>query len=298
MTPKVSVIVATYKRENELRLALESLAKQTYSNYEIVVVNDNADSYWDEKVDNIVNDFRISHSDVEVIYIKNEVNQGSAKTRNIGIERANGEYITFLDDDDIYLENKITNQVDFMIEKNLDYSITDLFLYNEKDKLIDKRIRKYIKGYSKDILFACHLKHNLTGTDSMMFKKVYLNKIGGFAPINIGDEFYLMQRAIEGDGTFGYLPVCDIKAYVHTGDGGLSSGQGKIDGENKIYEHKKKYFNKLSRKDVRFIKMRHYAVLAFAYFRMKKYFSTIKFLLMSMLASPFSFVKLIFKKER
>ena len=69
-----------------------------------------------------------------------------------------------------------------------------------------------------------------------MFKKEYLTKIGGFPPINVGDEFYLMHRAINGGGAFGYLPGCQVKAYVQTGEGGLSSGDGKIKGENALYE--------------------------------------------------------------
>lgn len=112
----------------------------------------------------------------------NDFNKGSAETRNIGINAANGEYITFLDDDDVYLPDKIKKQVEFMEVGEYDYSITDLILYNENDKEIDKRIRSYIKDMSSLSLMTYHLKYHMTGTDTMMFRKEYLTEIGGFAP--------------------------------------------------------------------------------------------------------------------
>ena len=103
----VSVVVATYKREIELKKALESLAGQTYPYMEIVLVDDNGNEEWNRKVSEIVDEFRNSHSNIMLEYIVNTPNQGSARTRNIGINSAKGEYVTFLDDDDIYLPDKI-----------------------------------------------------------------------------------------------------------------------------------------------------------------------------------------------
>ena len=289
----VSVVVATYKRETELQKALESLAIQTYPCMEIVLVDDNGNEEWNGKVLKIVDEFRNRHPKIILEHIVNNPNQGSAKTRNIGINSARGEYVTFLDDDDIYLPDKIRKQVEFMETNQYDYSITDLHLYNEDGKEIDKRIRSYIKDTTVDALRMYHLKYHMTGTDTMMFRKEYLIQIGGFAPIDVGDEFYLMQRAIEGGGKFGYLPGCEIKAYVHTGDGGLSSGNGKIKGENALYEYKKTFFNQLEASDIRYIKMRHYAVLTFAYIRMKKYICAMKSGIFAIWAAPISLIKLV-----
>lgn len=285
----VSVVVATYKREAELKNALESLAKQTYSNMEIVLVDDNGNDEWNSKVSETVEVFRNRYPKIKLECIVNNSNQGSSKTRNIGIHSANGDYITFLDDDDIYLPDKIRKQVEFMETNQCDYSITDLILYNEDDKKINRRIRSYIKETTVESLRLYHLKYHMTGTDTIMFKKEYLIQIGGFAPIDVGDEFYLMQRAIEEGGKFGYLPGCEIKAYVHTGDGGLSSGDGKIKGENALYEYKKTFFNQLEAGDIRYIKMRHYAVIAYAELRRKNYVKFISNALKSFLASPCNF---------
>ena len=289
----VSVVVATYKREAELKNALESLAKQTYPNMEIVLVDDNGNDEWNSKVSETVEVFRNRYPMIKLEYIANNSNQGSSKTRNIGIHSANGDYITFLDDDDIYLPDKIRKQVEFMETNQCDYSITDLILYNEDDKKINRRIRSYIKETTVESLRLYHLKYHMTGTDTIMFKKEYLIQIGGFAPIDVGDEFNLMQRAIEEGGKFGYLPGCEIKAYVHTGDGGLSSGDGKIKGENALYEYKKTFFNQLEAGDIRYIKMRHYAVIAYAELRRKNYVKFISNALKSFLASPCNFFTIL-----
>ena len=289
----VSVVVATYKREAELKNALESLAKQTYPNMEIVLVDDNGNDEWNSKVSETVEVFRNRYPKIKLECIVNNSNQGSSKTRNIGIHSAHGDYITFLDDDDIYLPDKIRKQVEFMETNQCDYSITDLILYNEDDKKINRRIRSYIKETTVESLRLYHLKYHMTGTDTIMFKKEYLIQIGGFAPIDVGDEFYLMQRAIEEGGKFGYLPGCEIKAYVHTGDGGLSSGDGKIKGENALYEYKKTFFDQLEAGDIRYIKMRHYAVIAYAELRRKNYAKFISNALKSFFASPCNFFTIL-----
>lgn len=293
MEPLVSVIVATYRREKPLAQALESLAAQTFRDFEIVLVDDNDEPQWNETVREIVAAFQSGHEDVALRHLENHPNQGSAKTRNAGIAAANGQYVTFLDDDDLYLPEKLQRQVCFMQENSCDYCVTDLDLFNEKDQLIDRRVRSYIRGTTQQALQYYHLMHHITGTDTMMFRKDYLVQIGGFAPIDVGDEYYLIQRAIEGGGKFGYLPGSEIKAYVHTGEGGLSSGAGKIEGENALYAYKKQYFNCLSRKDRRYIKMRHYAVIAFAELRRKRFVHFLWNGVLSFFVSPVACVALL-----
>lgn len=291
----VSVIIATYRREASLKRALESLINQTYESTEIIVVDDNADSEWNKRVEDIINEMNLLHP---IVYIKNEINKGSAGTRNIGIKAASGEYITFLDDDDIYLPNKIKNQVEHMIENKSDYSITDLYLYDENERLIEKRTRKYIKENNKENLLRYHLMYHITGTDTLMFKRVYVLSIGGFPAINVGDEFYLMQRSIEAGGAFSYLPLCDVQAYVHRETDGLSSGESKIKGENALYEYKKKYFSQLSDKEIQYIKMRHYAVLAFAEIRKRNVSGFIKYSTCSFINSPSQCINLVLSRKK
>lgn len=279
--PLVSVIVATHHRKDELKRALASLANQTYKNIEVILVDDNAGSKWNRAVEHLVDGWK-KKCGIPLKYIQNVSNQGSAASRNTGISASSGRYITFLDDDDKYCPAKIENQLNHMLRTHSDFSITDLALYNEEGKLEEKRIRYYLKhgrslneyvfdaSESSDLL-AYHLMYHLTGTDTLMFRKEYLEQIGGFPPIDIGDEFYLMRNAFSGGGKFSYLPVCEVKAMVHTRTYGLSSRERKIAGENALYEYKKNFFPKLKRSQVRKIRMRHHLVLAYAYLRSGDY---------------------------
>jgi len=295
--PKVSIIVATFRRDSSLRESLKSLTNQTYSNFEIIVVDDNANSFWNNKTRCIISEF-IGKSTIEIKYIVTKKNEGSAKTRNLGIKNATGEYITFLDDDDIYLPNKVENQVNHMIDCQSDYSLTDLWLYNDKGILIEKRIRDYLQDNSYKSLLKYHIMYHMTGTDVMMFKTDYLKEIGGFPHIDVGDEFYLMQKAIEGMGKFSYLEGCDVKAIVHNEISGLSSGEGKIKGENELYNYKKGFFHILDTKAIRYIRMRHFAVLAFAELRRSHRINFLKYAIMSFFNSPIQSAVLLMKRRK
>lgn len=294
---KVTIIVATYRREKELKRALDSLINQTYSNVEIIVVDDNDDSEWNKIVRRIVDDVKESCTFIDLQYIENHPNQGSARSRNIGIEASKGRYITFLDDDDLYEEKKIESQLKDMLISKADYGITDLYLYNEKDELTDKRIRSYIKSTKKDELMKYHLLYHMTGTDTLMFKGEYLRRIGGFPTIDVGDEFYLMEQAILSGGKIVYSQHCYVKAYVHSGEeGGLSSGSSKIEGENALYANKKTYFKYLNKREIRYVKARHYAVIAFAEMRMNKYGAFLKSALKSFVVSPIDCTKILINR--
>ncbi|MGM9958221.1 MAG: glycosyltransferase family 2 protein [Erysipelotrichaceae bacterium] len=291
----VSVVIATYKRDDALRNALHSLTTQTYKNFEVVLVDDNDNSEWTAKVQGIVNSFS---SLLNINYLINEHNMGSAATRNRGIAKAKGKYITFLDDDDVYLPQKIEMQLKDMVASDADYGITDLYLYNEKDELIDKRIRSYIKSTKTNDLMRYHLLQHMTGTDTFMFKTEYLRRIGGFPGIDVGDEFYLMKEAILAEGKFFYSPHCYIKAYVHSGEmNGLSSGESKINGENALFQEKKKYFNYLSDKDIRYVEMRHYAVIAFAEMRRRNMGAFVANASKAFFTAPVACVKMFFEHK-
>ena len=145
MNPKVSVVIATFRRNESLDLALSSLGEQSYSNFEIVLVDDNADAEWNAAVLKNVTKFRKAFPNIELTLLVNDENLGSAETRNKGIFNSDGQFVTFLDDDDVYLPNKISNQVRFMVDGDLDFAVTDLDLYYDDGSLAEHKTRKYIE---------------------------------------------------------------------------------------------------------------------------------------------------------
>lgn len=289
--PLVSVVIPTHKRPVAyLSRAVESVRSQTYQNIEIIIVDDSTEAF--EKRAETERYIR-SLNDSRIQYYQNETNLGGALTRNRGIACAKGKYITFLDDDDEYLPRKIEKQTEFMEAGSYDVSLTEMAIYSEKGKLVDYREHKAIQDYSREGLLRYHLMHHLTGTPTFMFRRDKLLEIGGFVDIRIGEEFYLMADAIGRGMKIGYLERCDVKVHQHEGEK-LSSGRGKISGENALYAYKKQYFPQLEPAQRRYIRFRHYAVLAISYKRCRSYLKLLGAGLMGFFSAPGVFFREVF----
>ena len=108
----VTVVIPTYKRPDRIVRAVKSVLNQTYNNIEIIIVDDNgintemANRTWKE-LENIVDNHKVK-------YFCNEVNSGGSYSRNVGLINSSGKYITFLDDDDEIMPEKIKKQVNLL----------------------------------------------------------------------------------------------------------------------------------------------------------------------------------------
>lgn len=291
----VSVVVPTYKRDNGyLERCIESLLKQTYKNIEIIIVDDNEPSdHYNFAIKKMVRKYD-NHSNI--IYVKTEKNLGAALARNVGIERAKGDYITFLDDDDIYLPRKIEDQLIYMQDNDLDMSFTNLALYDSTDRLIDYRNHSYVNCLTNQHLIKMHVMHNLTGTPTYMFRTISLRNIGGFDRSILSEEYYLMEKAINTQLKIGYMPKSLVKAYRHK-LGGESYGERKIAGERLLYKRKKEYFDLLSRAERRYTRCRYLAVMAVSYYRDHQIFKSIVYFALAFLSAPITTVKEFSKRQ-
>lgn len=101
-TPLFTVVIPTYNRPEYLRQAIESVLDQTFKNFELIVVDDAPD----EAARQVVQAF----GNERLRYVKNDRASGGAGTRNSGITRANGQWVAFLDDDDLWLPEKLERQ--------------------------------------------------------------------------------------------------------------------------------------------------------------------------------------------
>ncbi len=123
--PLVSVIIPTYKRPDYLTRAINSVLDQTYDNLEIIVVDDNNPGTDGRR---LTEDIMSSYvNNPKVHYVKHEYNKNGAAARNTGFRESKGEYVAFLDDDDIYLPKKIESQVKRMESLSTDWG----FCYNQ-----------------------------------------------------------------------------------------------------------------------------------------------------------------------
>lgn len=281
----VSIIMPTYKRgKSLLKRAVDSVLSQTYNNIELVVIDDNGGealkSYHQE-----VEAFIRSYQDKRITYLWNRKNKGVSKSRNRGIEVARGTYITFLDDDDCYLPEKIEKQLEYMVAHQLQVCFSDLIYHNEKEKIVDVRTHERLKKWDQQTLLSYHLTRHITGTPTFMYQKKVLQAIGGFPEVSIGEEYYLMQRTIEKGYQIGYLHRADVIAYRHQGEG-LTTGADKISGEKKLYAFKKRYFEQLSFANRQFIHFRHYMIMAIIYKRKQQWLKTFLYTVYAFLHSP------------
>lgn len=155
---KVSIITPTYNDEKYIVETIDSVLNQTHKNFELIIIDDNSlDST--VKIIERFNDKRIK-------LIKNNVNKGAAYARNLGLKNSTGDYIAFLDGDDVWLPNKLESQLRFMISKKINFSCTDYEEIDENSNPINVKIS------APDIITHKKLMHvSYIGCLTVMYKK-------------------------------------------------------------------------------------------------------------------------------
>lgn len=161
---KVSIIMPNYNGAIFIREAIDSVISQTYRNFELIVVDDCSQDNSAEIV--------LSYDDDRIKFIKNEKNQGAAKTRNAGIDFATGNWIAFLDNDDKWLPSKLEEHLAFMSDSGIAFSFTDYDVVRENGE----QVCSYApRGDAFD--YRKILKHNSIGCSTAIYSAEKLGKI-------------------------------------------------------------------------------------------------------------------------
>ena len=157
----VSVIIPLYNREDYILTAIDSLTSQTYTNIEILVIDDCSS-------DNSVMLVK-SCKDKRVKLIENKKNMGISFTRNKGLRVSNGEYVALLDSDDIAMSHRVATQVEFL-EKNKNVGIVGSNRINfSKNTYIDESCHRIVP---KEIKIALLFDMDMTNPSLMMRREV------------------------------------------------------------------------------------------------------------------------------
>ena len=127
---KISVIIPVYNTEKYLRRCFDSVIAQDYKNLEIVIINDGSE----DNSEQIINEYKNKYPEL-ISYYKKE-NSGVADTRNFGIEKAQGDYIMFLDSDD-YIDKALLKTLEEYVNKNIDLIKFKLQRVNEEGKTLE-----------------------------------------------------------------------------------------------------------------------------------------------------------------
>lgn len=172
---KVSVIIPTYKRFDTLARAIKSVAEQTYKDIEILVVDDNepGDEY-SKSVAELIK--ALNYKNLSLVKQERHINGAAA--RNAGIRQAVGEYIAFLDDDDLWMPDKIQVQVDQLLELDDSYggiSTRKIYYLNGKQDHISE-VWKADEKQNFDIIS----KRLNVSTCTLLLRRECLDKAGYF----------------------------------------------------------------------------------------------------------------------
>lgn len=148
---KVSVIVPVYNTEKYLKNCIDSLLKQNFEDYEIIVINDLSPGNAEEIIK--------SYNDKKIVYIKNKTNKGIGYNRNLGIKKAKGEYVCFIDSDDYVREDFISKMYNYSKENNLDLCVCDYVNVDEEgNKLKEFNLSDFcITNYEENNKILCEI---------------------------------------------------------------------------------------------------------------------------------------------
>ena len=183
--PNLSVIIPTYKRANLVSQAIESVLAQTYTDYEVIVINDGSPD----------NTKEVLASFGDKITVINQENQGVAAARNAAIKLAKGRYIAFLDDDDLWLPNKLEKQIACLeSHPNIGLVYSDMFCFDENGTFPDtwSQVNPTPPVQELWILFV----RNFIPIPSVVVRRECLDAVGEFDSTTVPCEDYDMWLRI------------------------------------------------------------------------------------------------------
>lgn len=154
----VSIIIPFFNDESYISETLKTVFEQTYKNWELILINDNSTDNSVNKIKNFIRDNRVK-------LINNKYNMGPARSRNIGLKQIKGEYICFLDSDDLWHPKKIEKQLNFMIKNKLQFTCTNYTPFRNLEKKLNTIKPK------KKISFNDLVHDTSIATSTMMIKR-------------------------------------------------------------------------------------------------------------------------------
>lgn len=208
LMPEFSVIVPTYNRPGMLKRALHSIDAQGFQDYEILVVNDGG-----ENMTPITKHFP------RAVYLAHERNRGLPAARNTALKAARGEFIAYLDDDDIWFPNHLQTCWDALSSGQWFVYTDSYFWFNE---------REYRMVMSVDYSRAALLKHNLTPAICVAHRRDLLKMCGMFDEGLPNHEDYDLWLRMSEHTEFKHIPAVTC-AYSKRDDASqMSSNAAKM----------------------------------------------------------------------
>ena len=206
--PLVSVIIAAYNAENTIAQTIFSVLDQTFKDLEIIVIDDGSKDRTSDRVREI-EDSRVKLFPYE--------NGGVASARNRGITHAKGEYIAFIDHDDLWTPDKIEAQLS-ALQKSPDAGVAYSWTINMYSEEKPIRFTKLSPVNFEGDVYAQLLLYNFVGSGSnILARAAAIKSVGGFDPIPISNEDWDFYLRLAAKWSFVVVPKYQI-IYRHTAD--------------------------------------------------------------------------------
>jgi glycosyltransferase involved in cell wall biosynthesis len=256
----LSVIIPCYNSEKYVSRALESVLKQTYGDYEIILVDNNSS---DGTVE-ILYDYEKKYP--EKIKVLHEQTQGSPAARNKGLFEAKGEWIQFLDADDEIMENKIETQLSLVKDLKADVVAAASCRYKTLANGEVKHLPRQIE--TKDPWRGI-LTSKLGITSANLWRRKALLEVNGWnSDISSSQEYDLLFRLLKNNARIAFCPL--VQTIVHVTENSISSSHRQeriikiIDNSIKLRMDIKKYLKSkglLTKELTRYADMYNYSTL-------------------------------------
>lgn len=190
----LSVIIPTHNRPHLVARAIKSVISQTLKPYEVIVVDDSDSKETKSLVE--------GHFDSSVRYILNQSNEGASSSRNLGAEISTGDFIAFLDDDDKWLPEKLSKQLDLIRKNGLDCCFSRLLIKYENCNLEYSTRASLPTEVTQSIL----LENFIGGTISSVIRRDLFLELGGFDTVfKAREEYDLWIRLIHSGAKIGIV---------------------------------------------------------------------------------------------
>lgn len=186
-SPTVSIIINTYNGEEYIGQAIDSALNQSYFDFEIIIWDNNS-------TDNTYNIVK-SYSDSRIRYYKSKSHVSLGAARNLAISVSRGTYIAFLDDDDIWSQQKLEIQLRFFENKKVGMVISNSYFIDESNRVIGQLYEKKFK-VPQGMVRKKLLENYYVSMETLMIRKSYLDFLSyNFdSQYNIIEEFDLVVR--------------------------------------------------------------------------------------------------------
>jgi glycosyltransferase involved in cell wall biosynthesis len=223
--PKVSIIIPVYNGSNYLREAIDSALAQTYKNIEVIVVNDGSDD--GGKTEAIAKSYR---DKIRYIYKKNG---GVSTALNAGILAAEGEYISWLSHDDVYIPDKLEVQINyFRNENNPVILYSDYYWIDSRSKILGSYKIQHVSP--DNFLYALITSYPINGCTTLIPKSCF-DTVGLFNEGLKTTQDYEMWLRLVGKYNFIHIPEPLLKSRLHPEQGTRTMSNIQLTESNNFY---------------------------------------------------------------